>query len=99
MLLNQAEHDFESNTIYTVLSSTPARSPPCLHGADWRVRQPEFNAGMFNQQLAKTVDKTSVVVNQAQRLGTNGFKLAKASMKSIRDHPCEQTPAPGCVIP
>lgn len=60
---------------------------------------PKFNNNIFAQQLSQKEDSISAVVNAAAQAGQNGGKIAATSMRSIRDHPCESSPAPGCVSP
>lgn len=60
---------------------------------------PSFNTGVFAQQLANTKESTVDIINAAARAGQKGGFIAAKSMKSIRDNPCEQSPAPGCVTP
>ena len=60
---------------------------------------PAFNNSIFNQKLSQTETSVGAIVNAAAKAGKNGGKIAATSMKSIKDHPCEKSPAPGCVSP
>jgi hypothetical protein len=60
---------------------------------------PAFNVSIFNQELSQTQGSVCAVVSAAAKAGRNGGKIAATTMKSIKDHPCEKSPAPGCVSP
>eukprot|EP00277_Geminigera_cryophila_P001930 CAMPEP_0179433180 /NCGR_PEP_ID=MMETSP0799-20121207/17631_1 /TAXON_ID=46947 /ORGANISM="Geminigera cryophila, Strain CCMP2564" /LENGTH=61 /DNA_ID=CAMNT_0021210975 /DNA_START=170 /DNA_END=355 /DNA_ORIENTATION=- len=60
---------------------------------------PAFNSSIFASQLKSTENAVDTVVNAAAKVGSNGGSIAVKAMKSIRDHPCESSPAPGCVTP
>jgi hypothetical protein len=60
---------------------------------------PAFNKKAFDSELASTMGSTQAIVNAAAKAGKSGGNIAAVSMKSIRDNPCEKSPAPGCVTP
>jgi hypothetical protein len=60
---------------------------------------PTFSKQAFDSELASTMSSTQAVVNAAAKAGKTGGTIAAVSMKSIRDNPCEKSPAPGCVTP
>lgn len=60
---------------------------------------PAFNKNMFDQELLQTQGSVGAVFSSAANAGKNGGKIAATVMKSIKDHPCEKSPAPGCVSP
>ena len=60
---------------------------------------PTFNNGIFAQQLATKENSISSIIAAASAAGQKGGKIAATSMKDIREHPCESSPAPGCVSP
>ena len=47
----------------------------------------------------RTENAVDSVVKRATKVGNHGGSIAVKAMKSIRDHPCESSPAPGCVTP
>eukprot|EP00284_Hemiselmis_tepida_P012986 CAMPEP_0174915194 /NCGR_PEP_ID=MMETSP1355-20121228/650_1 /TAXON_ID=464990 /ORGANISM="Hemiselmis tepida, Strain CCMP443" /LENGTH=70 /DNA_ID=CAMNT_0016160043 /DNA_START=232 /DNA_END=444 /DNA_ORIENTATION=- len=60
---------------------------------------PVFNNNVFGQSLADTENSLRTVVASAAKAGQFGGSVAAKSMKSIKDHPCDKSPAPGCVTP
>jgi hypothetical protein len=50
---------------------------------------PALDNSIFNQELSRTQGSVGAVVSAAAKAGRNG----------IKDHPCEKSPAPGCVSP
>ena len=49
--------------------------------------------------VQSTENAVDSVVKAATKVGNKGGSIAVKAMKSIRDHPCESSPAPGCVTP